>query len=490
MADPKRTLQASFEPSKRHAHYGEALVQMRIVGIRNHKDTVLTIDSPVTAFCGVNGSGKSTVIQLAAAAYQVPLGQQRYYISTFIQSSCLDKKPFDQNSSVEYTYVDTPKTGGKYPTRKLTVSRSGTSWTGYDRLPTRRVLYLGTGFYLHHADRDDEFKELFEHPSFRSRFQSALSNETMDWVSKILLCKYDAAHSHLMRKERARKSASITSARRDSDIEYSEANMGSGEARLYAIVTKIEMMTPKSLVLLEEPEISLHPSAQFELGNYLVNVAERRQLQILLTTHSEYLMLALPQKSRVYLKRDTFGITPLPGVGVRQAMSMMDVLAIPSMYILVEDDVAEAVVTELLRMHDLDFSKTARVIIGGDTNQIQQMMKVFDEQKMPICAVRDGDIGTNKTQRLFKLFGTEPPEKEILKSATARKCLSEEHGVNFGAVDVLNRNKNHHRWFDPLVDQMVRSRSDVLAIAARAYLRGVSETERDALVNQIKASAP
>src|SRR5262249_49657719 len=150
-----------------------------------------------------------------------------------------------------------------------------------------------------------------------------------------------------------------------------------------------------SLVLLEEPETALHPSAQFELGKYLVNVAERRHLQFILTTHSEYLMLALPQKSRVYFNRDASGVTTIPGIGVRQAISMMDGLAVPSMYILVEDEVGEAVVTELLRKHDPDFMKTTRVLIAGDTARIQQMMSVFDEQKMPICAVRDGDKGAN-----------------------------------------------------------------------------------------------
>lgn len=489
MSDPKHALQASFEPSKRHAQYGEALVQMRIVGFRNHKDTILTIDSPVTAFCGMNGSGKSTVIQLAAAAYQVHADQQRFYISSFIHASCLDKKPFDQNSFVEYTYADVPA-GDKYPTRKLTVSRSGTSWN-YGNLPIRRVLYLGTGFYQPYADREEEFKKFLENPGLKSEYQSALGAEIIKWVSSVLLCKYDAAHNHSLRKPYARKSNSMTSAKRDGGIEYSEANMGTGEARLYAMVAKLETTPEKSLVLLEEPETALHPSAQFELGRYLVNVAERRKLQVMLTTHSEYVMLALPGKSRIYLKRDVHGVTALPGVGVRQAMSMMDGHAIPSMYILVEDDVAETVVMELLRMRDLDFAKTTRVLVGGDTNQIQKMMSVFEEQRMPICAVRDGDKQGERKLKMYKLFGNEPPEKEIFKSHTVRKCLSEEHGVDMGMVDVVNATKkNHHDWFDVLEQHMGRSRSDILSLTAIAYLKGVNEAERDALVDQIKASAP
>jgi predicted ATP-dependent endonuclease of OLD family len=352
------------------------------------------------------------------------------------------------------------------------------------------VQYLGTGFYLYHADRDVKFKALFEDAAFQSYYRSAVDNETTNWISKILLCKYEAAHSHSLRKKRARKSTLMTSAKRDNGAEYSEANMGSGEARLYSMVMQIESMTPKSLVLLEEPETALHPSAQFEVGKYLVNVAERRNLQILLTTHSEYLMLALPQKSRIYLKREGTGITPIPGIGVRQAISMMDGLAVPSMYILVEDDVADAVVSELLRQRDPDFMKTTRVLVAGDTNRIQQMMSVFDEQKMPICAVRDGDKGADRRLKLYKLFGTEPPEKEIFKSATVRKRLADTHGVDWEAVDVVNKELEHHRWFDVLEQQMAQRRPQLLAIASRAYLEGVNEAERDALIQQIKASAP
>lgn len=489
MSDPRYQLQATFESSRRYENYGDALVRIKITGFRSHSNTVLNIESPVTALCGVNGSGKSTVLQLAAAAYQAKAGQ-RYYISTFILAGNLDQKAFRDDASVEYGYAEAPSKEGAERQRNLTVSRSGSSWSGYDRQPARAVLHLGSGFYLPHAERDANFKTLFGDSTFTARYRQRISAEVLERVSRILLCKYDAAHVNAMRKKYARRHIPLISAKRQGGAEYSEANMGSGEARLYAMVTRLESVPEKSLVLIEEPETALHPCAQFELGKYLVDVAMRRKIQIILTTHSEYVLLALPQKSRIYLKRDGDGITPLHGVGVRQAVSMMDNLVIPSIYILVEDDVGEAIVTELLRKHDPDFLKTARIVVCGDRTQIQQMMAVFKDQRIPICAVRDGDSGGDRTIQMFKLFGTEAPEKEVFKSATFRKQFAEQQKVDWDAADIANDGKDHHDWFDVLSTQTALSRAELLALAARAYLEGVPEADRSALVNRIKASVP
>lgn len=485
MADPRHALQASFDPPRRHAKYGDALLQMHIQGFRTHTNTLLTIESPITALCGVNGSGKSTVLQLAASAFQ---GAHRYYVSTFILAGSLDSKPFLDNASVEFAYAAPPASDGSVPVRTLKLSRSGSSWAGYDRQPSRNVFYLGSGFYLPHAERDHYYKALFGDKTFVPRRQSLLETNAIEWISNILLCKYDAAHQNEMRKKYARQTHPLISARRQTGIQYSEANMGSGEARLYALVTRIESVPEKSLVLLEEPETALHPSAQFELGKYLIDAAQRRGLQFLMTTHSEYLLLALPQRSRIYLKQSASGIEPLPGIGVRQAVSMMDNLAIPAIHILVEDDVAEGIVTELLRKHDAEFLKTAKIVVGGDKNQINQMMDVFKEQRLPICAVRDGDCGADPKKGLFKLFGTDPPEKELFKSRAFREQFAKAHGVNWETVDIANKELDHHKWLDAVGQQTARKRPELIAMAARAYLDGVNEGERNALVTAIKGS--
>jgi predicted ATPase len=491
MADQKKELQASFQPANRFANFGEAILRLHIKGFRNHANTPINIESPITAFCGVNGTGKSTILQLAAAAYKAPAGGIRYYVSTFILAGTMDKRPFADDASFEVSYAQATAADGKITPRTLTVSRSGSSWTGYDPQPERRVAYLGIGFHMPHSERDDDYKSKVRDDRLILRHKTEIQKTVLEKISTILLCNYEIAHQNTLRRPYARRSMALLSARRRTGEEYSEANMGSGEARLYDLVTRIECLPEKSLILIEEPETALHPSAQFELGCYLVEVSKRRGLQIVITTHSEYILLALPQKSRVFLKREAKGTVPVPGIGVRQAMCHMGNLEIPALYIFVEDDVAEAIVTELLRRHDADFGKTVRCIIAGDTNRIQAMMDVFQDQRFPVCAVRDGDIGPNKELKMFSLFGDEAPEKEIFKSATFRSTFTTTHQVDFDAVDIANRGlPNHHKWFDVLETQMARKRPEILTIAAAAYLDGVLENERVRLVEQIKASVP
>jgi predicted ATPase len=495
MSDPKQELQASFQPARRFANYGEAMTKLHVRGFRNHTSTIIDIESPITAFCGVNGTGKSTILQLAAAAYRAPKEEPRYYVSTFILAGTLDKRPFATDASFEVSYAQPPTPDGKFPTRSLTVSRANSAWSGYDPQPERSVRYLGIGFHLPHSERDEDYKSKVQDDRLLLRSQTAIEKTVLEKISEILLCRYDTTHVNTLRRPYARRSMQLLSAKRADCDQYSEANMGSGEARLYDLVRRIESLPQKSLVLVEEPETALHPSAQFKLAHYLVEVSKRRGLQFLLTTHSEYIMVALPQKSRIYLKRENNTVVPIPGVGVRQAISLMDNLAVPSLYILVEDDVAEAVVSELLRRQDPDFLKTARVLIAKDKDTIQEMMAVFHDQQLPVCAVRDGDFGPNQKIKMFSLFRSDPsvplaPEEEIFKSLAFRTFLSKLPGVDLDAMDITNRNLNHHKWFDVLEAQMCRKRAEILPLAAAAYLDGVPESDRKILVEQIKASVP
>jgi predicted ATPase len=489
MSDPRYSLQSTWTPAKRHKVYGAALLRLLITGFRTHGSSTLELQSPVTALCGVNGTGKSTVLQLAAAAYRSNRGS-RYYISTFILAGPLDHRPFTDEASVEFSYAAAPGTAGTNPPRKLTVSRSGSAWSGYSRQPARHVLYLGTGFYVPHSERDEQFKAMICDDAFLRRDRAVLDSEVIKRLSAILLCTYDEACRNVMRKKYTRRSTHVLTARRSGGLEYSETNMGAGEARLYNLVTAIESAPEHSLILMEEPETALHPSAQYELGKYFVNVAIRRRLQILLTTHSEYVLLALPQKSRIYLKRENARIKAIPGIGVRQAVSMMDSLAVPSVYILVEDDVAEAIVKALLRLHDADFAKTARVLAAGDRSRIRQMMEVFSDQRMPVCAVRDGDVGPEPALNVYSLFGDEPPEREVFKSQNVRQHFADHHGVDWEAVDATNNRCDHHEWFDALETEAGCNRAELLPVAARSYVEGVPEMDRAALVEQIKASIP
>ena len=64
--------------------------------------SVLQVRSPITVISGYNGTGKSTLLQLAAAAYRHDDGH--YSVADFIIRGTLDAMPFLDDASVEFTF--------------------------------------------------------------------------------------------------------------------------------------------------------------------------------------------------------------------------------------------------------------------------------------------------------------------------------------------------------------------------------------------------
>jgi predicted ATPase len=444
---------------------------------------VVEIQSPITAFCGLNGTGKSTLLQLAASAYKNTAGQARYYVSNFIIAGTLDKRPFDLNARLKFEYLQQTQTDGTTRNKVVTLSRGSSKWTGYKNQPQRRTYLAGVGLYLPRVEEWDLVTRQAKNVVLQST--EPIKPETKVIISNILGNAYDAADENSVRVKG--HSQKVVTVGRDG-CTYSESNMGCGEGRIHHIVRVLEGLPDKSLVLLEEPETSLHPSAQHQFSKYLVDVCTRKRHQVFLTTHSEYLLRALPERSRIFLVRTPSGIKQIPGVSVDQAASLMADQHRYSLHILVEDYVAQAVVAELLRVHDPYFLKTVKISIARDKQQIQKFMEVLTEMAVPACAVRDGDVGAAPKDKLFKLPGSLPPEKEIFNSAPFQMMMKEKFDVIIPDLLVKLAGKDLHEWFSELARQIPYDHNALVQISAGEYLKSVPEGERQALVNLIKAS--
>jgi hypothetical protein len=78
---------------------------------------------------------------------------------------------------------------------------------------------------------------------------------------------------------------------------YSEAFAGSGETAVVRLVKEVLSASNNSLILLDEPEVSLHPGAQRRLTTFLLNEIKKKKHQIILTTHSPALIKDLPKEA-------------------------------------------------------------------------------------------------------------------------------------------------------------------------------------------------
>lgn len=90
--------------------FGNVLNEIEIDGFRGISNKItIKLDFPIVAISGLNGTGKSTVLQLALCAFNKLsnnlLGKAnfRYYIKDFFPVSQLDS-PISKHAKVKYTY--------------------------------------------------------------------------------------------------------------------------------------------------------------------------------------------------------------------------------------------------------------------------------------------------------------------------------------------------------------------------------------------------
>lgn len=78
---------------------------------------------------------------------------------------------------------------------------------------------------------------------------------------------------------------------------YSEAFAGSGEMAVVRLVQEVLKAPDYSLIILDEPEVSLHPGAQERLTNFLLEEIKKKKHQIVITSHSPSIIKNLPKES-------------------------------------------------------------------------------------------------------------------------------------------------------------------------------------------------
>jgi predicted ATPase len=78
---------------------------------------------------------------------------------------------------------------------------------------------------------------------------------------------------------------------------YSEAYAGSGEFAIIVMVHQILSAPKSSLILLDEPETSLHPASQEKLMDFLFRRSLQDKHQIIMATHSPHIIRPLPDEA-------------------------------------------------------------------------------------------------------------------------------------------------------------------------------------------------
>lgn len=173
---------------------------------------------------------------------------------------------------------------------------------------------------------------------------------------------------------------------------YSDAFAGSGESAATLLVHNILKASNGSLILLDEPETSLHPRAQQRMLEFLAHQAVRKSLQIVMTTHSQYLAERLPQKAIKVLVLESDGVQVRTNLSVNEALHEISTLSF-GRTILVEDKRAQHVVIEALKLESSQALKDFQVVVrdGGTATIYRDIQAYATSGSKDVFVIFDGD---------------------------------------------------------------------------------------------------
>lgn len=315
----------------------------------------LTLDFPLTLLIGKNGANKSSILQ---ALYGCPDGKSvgEYWFSTHVDT-IEDINGYRPSFFYRYLIPQTGDTaevvkvriGKKDPDywepsrpiieygmrpmpplengRELPVGRSKTRWNAI----RKNVLYLD--FRAEISAFDKSFYKIDRtegRPAHRSRLRKqsrplkevisaglqdkvyrtkqrvfknyVFSDAQRSIVSEILDNDY-AMINYIEHNFYLSGSFSIY-VKKGQANNYSEAFAGSGETSIIRLIYALEHASNGTLVLLDEPETSLHIEAQIRLRDYILEAIRSKRLQVVVSTHSPFFAHGLPDNAIKILKND------------------------------------------------------------------------------------------------------------------------------------------------------------------------------------------
>lgn len=396
-------------------------------GLRSIREIDVEFSYPVTVIAGANGAGKTTLLGLAALGFHgvtdhYPRGARR--------------QPRPGEKSTYYTFQDfffrgpgdADITGLQVAWNfrglsELRISKETDKWMRYERRPARPVHYFG----ISRAVPAIEQSVLRSHFGGvgRSRGKSVqLSAQAVRWVGQVLQRQYVDANRLSSQRYGLRQCQAYGGA------SYSSFNMGAGEDLLFDLIGSIDNSPDGSLILIEEIEVGIHASALRRLAEVLQDIAYKKKLQIIVTSHSEQFVDALPRQARILLRR--IGTTHQVSSSVSTGYIFSDLLgvAVPELKIYCEDQFARCLIERSLKP---EVRSRVQVQAVGDKNTLADVAAYhfLSSEKQPCVVVWDGDVteteaatianrAVNKVNvksfKYFRLPGTDVPEKSVVKA--------------------------------------------------------------------------
>lgn len=447
---------------------------IEIEGIRGWLGERIEFKFPIVSISGENGVGKSTILQSIAASFQ-PKSEKRanYYASSFFPDTAWE-------TISKVVIRGEVKVGANRIA--YSIRRPTERWLGNPErikrdvvlVDLRRVqpLYSRVGYQKIAASATKEISNRAYSPELLERLKSVVGK------------KYMTAKMGLTDASVGREVPVV----QVGDVIYSGFHQGAGEA---TIVELLSTDIPKySIVVIDEVETSLHPRAQRRLIRDLANYAREKHVQIIVTTHSPFIMDELPPEARIHILLTEGKRTVVSGVSSEFALSKMDDERHPELDVYVEDNRAKALVEEIIQAKARDYLLRMDVLAYGSASVGKALgqMKAQNRFKSPTIVMLDGD--QDAADGCILIPGGDAPERVVFTALAAKgwpnvaSRIDRSHSDVVDAATAAMTLSSHHDWVRHVADKVVIGGDELWRAMCKSFIEIADE---DAFIRIVEA---
>lgn len=351
---------------------------IEIDGIRGWEGQKVPFKFPIMAIVGENGSGKSTILQCAAAVYRSAgsSDDENWFASDFFPKTIWEEV---RNAEIRFSVREGSRS------KQDSIRKPGERWRGNPARPERSVNYIDLRRLQPISARigytklaKDALKEISATDFDKGRLSR---------FSQIMGWQFDGTRMAITDAD-PKKSVPVFSGQGKI---YSGYHAGAGQTTIAEFLRVDPDAT--GLVLIDEIETSLHPRAQRRLMRDLAELCRERDLQIIVTTHSPYILAELPLEARLYLMQGQSGRHVMMGVSPEFAMTRMDEYPHPECEVYVEDERARTMLREIIVAHSKGMIERCSMIPYGAASVGRALGIMVYQRRFirPSCVFLDGD---------------------------------------------------------------------------------------------------
>jgi len=220
------------------------------------------------------------------------------------------------------------------------------------------------------------------------------------------------------------------------------------------------------LILLDEVEIGLHPSAQQRLVVYLQEISKSYNACIFISTHSPSVLSKIKKENIFLLRsdRESGVIRTISSCGAAYAIRATKDMNGYDRVILVEDELAKKIVESVIRKGGLSSYFVYKVVAVGGWTQVIEMFNEFHSSKFggTFCkymAILDGDVKSDYESSGRKCVG----DLKFLPIKSLEKFVYE--GI------ITNDDRDDYSLYDRVESCFFNSRDKTLDDVIKEYIK-------------------